>query len=45
LEELWLYSCREIENLNFIRQLKNLKSFTFTDTNVLDDNLGPCNGI
>jgi protein phosphatase 1 regulatory subunit 7 len=45
LEELSLINCGEIENIGFIKSMKNLKKFGFIDTNVVDGDLSPCIGL
>ncbi|MFF3025431.1 hypothetical protein ACFVRR_22775 [Gottfriedia sp. NPDC057948] len=45
LEELSLTNCGEIENIGFIKLMKNLKVFVFIDTNVVDGDLSPCIGL
>lgn len=41
LRKIILSKCANIENINWIRILKNLDFFSFVDTNVIDGNLSP----
>jgi hypothetical protein len=41
LEKLILSDCGELDNINFLRKLNNLKFFSFVNTNIKDGNLLP----
>lgn len=41
LEILRLNHCGEVDNIRFLYQMPNLRSFAFVDTNVLDGDLSP----
>ncbi len=45
LEDLDLHRCGTIKSVEFIRNLKKLKSFRFNDTEVADGDLGPLLGL
>ncbi|MEM5017879.1 leucine-rich repeat domain-containing protein [Metabacillus indicus] len=42
LEWLMLDNCGELESLEFVKRLPELKHFVFPATNVLDGNISPC---
>ncbi|EYE87140.1 hypothetical protein Q428_15030 [Fervidicella metallireducens AeB] len=37
--------CGEIPSINFIKEMGNLKTFTFVGTNIIDGDLSPCIGL
>lgn len=41
LEKLILSNCGEMQHLDFVKKMPNLKFFSFVDTNVKDGNLNP----
>jgi len=45
LEKLILGDCGDIPNLNWLKNLKNLKHFSFWNTKLIDGNTSPCFGI
>ena len=45
LQRLLLFNCHQIPSLTFLKPLKNLKFFSFVNTNVLDGDLYPAVGI
>lgn len=42
LEKLALNECGDVESISFVRQMLNLKSFIFMNTNICDGDLYPC---
>lgn len=45
LEVLGFNSCSDIPSIGFIKELPNLRNFTFVNTNVVDGDLSPCIGL
>ncbi|PEZ02903.1 hypothetical protein CN326_19100 [Bacillus sp. AFS018417] len=45
LETLIFASCGDIQNLQFVKELLKLKHLSFVDSNIVDGNIEPCNGI